>query len=129
MESTRLPARQGIGKPRYTWRAGFTGFYVTMIATFVSWLFCGRLSMARAERDIEKDGLSRPCPWDGPGARIVWYAWAIALPVGRLNRTDDPLINVSLVRRYANGFDRVTARLTVISSGVFLGVGLIGSFL
>lgn len=107
----------------------YWAFMVAMIATFISWLFFGRLTMARIEKDIERDGLSRPCPWDGPGARIVWYAWAIAIPVGRFNKKDDPLINVSLVRHYANGFDRITATVMVISSGAFMVIGLYGSFL
>ncbi|MGQ9427036.1 hypothetical protein ACXYTJ_15385 [Gilvimarinus sp. F26214L] len=107
----------------------YWAFMVSMMATFISWLLFGRSTMARIEHQIKKDGLDRPCPWDGPGARIVWYAWAIALPIGRLNRKDDPFIDVPLVRRYSNGSDRVVAIFMVISSGAFLAIGVVGSFL
>lgn len=80
-------------------------FGALMIATFVSWLIFARLSMARIERSMAKDGLPRPCPWDGPGARIVLYAYAIALPKKLAERLDIRLINDPLVRRYASGAD------------------------
>lgn len=107
----------------------FWSFGIAMAVMFASWLVFGRLTTARIEREIRKDGLPRPCPWDGPGARIVWYAWAIALPVGRFNRLDDPMIDVSLVRRYATRIDRVIATVMVISSAAFLLVGIAGSIL
>lgn len=78
---------------------------VVALTMCVTWLAFGRLA-ARLERRIAADGVTRPCPWDGPGARIVWYAWAIAFPVGRFNRLDDPLIDVGLVRRYATRVDK-----------------------
>lgn len=100
------------------WAAAFT-----IVPTLLTWMVFGRC-MARIERAIKADGKPRPCPWDGPGARIVWYAWAIALPVGRLNPLDDPLIDVKLVRTYANSFDRVTAMMMMLSSGALLAVTL-----
>lgn len=108
----------------YYWACLSTG-----LATCFSWILFGRISMARIERLLKDKGISRPCPWDGPGARIVWYAWAIALPVGRFNRLDDPLINVPLVKRYSNRSDRVIARLMVLSTAAFLVAGFIGPFL
>jgi len=62
--------------------------------------------MARIERAILADGHPRPCPWDGPGARALRYARAIAFPIGRMNPADDKLIDVPLVRRYATVGDR-----------------------
>ena len=76
--------------------------------------------MGRIERQIKADGLPRPCPWDGPGARIVWYACAISFPVGRFNRIDDPTINVPLVRSYATPVDAVSGWVFIISGGLFL---------
>src|SRR5690554_2008907 len=102
-----------------TWLFWITG--PVMITMFISWLIFRRLTMGRIERQIKADGLPRPCPWDGPGARIMWYAYAIALPVGRLNRVDDPFINVPLVRSYATRGDAVRGWMLIIS-GMLFGV-------
>lgn len=91
-----------------------------LIVTFISLLVFGRMSMAPLEKRMKKDGLPRPCPWDGPGARIYWYAWAIALPVGRANREDDPLINVPLVKSYATKGDVTRAIVFMVAQTLFL---------
>lgn len=96
------------------------GWYYWAFAAVVavmapSWLLFGRLTMARIEKSIQADGEPRPCPWDGPGARIIWYAWAIAVPMGRFNPADDPLIDVPLVRKYSTRSDKVLA-ITMLSS-------------
>lgn|SRR5690625_1997732 len=101
---------------------------IIIIIMFISMLAFGRLSMATIEKKIKRDGLPRPCPWDGPGARIIWYAYAIGLPVGRLNRIDDPMIDVGLVRKYATAADRLRAVVLLVSSNAFLVVLLIGAF-
>lgn len=84
--------------------------------------------MARIEKTLKADGKPRPCPWDGPGARIVWYAWAIALPIGRWNPLDDPFIDVELVRQYANDFDRALAKIMVLSSAALMGLMILSMF-
>jgi hypothetical protein len=91
-----------------------------MLLSFLSILLFGRATMAPMEKKIEQDGLPRPCPWDGPGVRILWYAYAIALPVGRLNRADDPLIDVPLVRRYATKGDKARAVMLLASTHTFI---------
>ncbi|MGQ9427040.1 hypothetical protein ACXYTJ_15405 [Gilvimarinus sp. F26214L] len=82
--------------------------------------------MARIEKELKKEGIRRPCPWDGPGARIVWYAWAIAVPVGRLNRLDDPMIDVPLVRSRATRRDKAIATVMLISTAMLLLLIFIG---
>ncbi len=99
-------------------------FYLSVIILFfltaVTWITFARLSMARIEREIIRDGFPRPCPWDGPGARTIWYAYAISVPIGRFNRIDDPLIDVPLVRKYAT-------RADVIRGRIFLIIGYLGT--
>lgn len=102
--------------------------FAIILATFLSWIVFGR-RMARIERAIRNDGKERPCPWDGPGARIVWYAWAIALPIGRFNPLDDPFIEVQLVRDYSNHTDRIAAIMMMISTGLAVLMTLVGSLL
>src|SRR5690625_543453 len=96
----------------------WVAFPIAVIA-LLSVLVFGRMSMAPIEKRIKKDGLPRPCPWDGPGARIFWYAWAIALPVGSANREDDPLINVPLVRSYATKGDVSRAIAFMVAQTLF----------
>lgn len=91
---------------------------MSMFAYFLSWLVFARLSMARIERAILADGHPRPCPWDGPGVRTLWYARAIAFPVGRRNPVDDRLIDVPLVRRYATRADRIRSWFLMVSGFV-----------
>jgi|SRR5690625_691398 len=97
----------------FFWCSGFL-----LAAMFASWLLFARLTMARIERDLKADGYPRPAPWDGVGGRALWYAWAIALPLGPWNPEDDPLINVKLVRRYANRSDKLRAWALFVSGNL-----------
>jgi len=99
---------------------------IVCMTMFVSMLVFGRLTMAAIEKKVKRDGLPRPCSWDGPGARIVWYAYAIGFPLGRFNRIDDPMIDVGLVRKYATPADRVRAIVLLTSGNLFLLMLLIG---
>lgn len=93
---------------------------IVLALLFSSLLVFSRMSMARIEKRIQDDGLPRPCPWDGPGARIFWYAWALSFPVGRANREDDPFIDVPLVKSYATKFDEVRAIAFVVAQSLFI---------
>lgn len=94
--------------------------------TFLSWLCFARLSMARIEREMSRDGLPRSSAWDGVGLRALWYVYAIALPVGRWNRTDDPMIDVPTVRRYATPFDRLLGTILFISGNGWVILIVVG---
>jgi len=102
------------------------GFGASFLIVAICWLVFARLSMTRIERSITHDGLDRPCPWDGLGARAIWYACAVGLPVGPWNPSNDPLIDVPLVRRYASPMDRKLGLAFVFSGGIFLVLLLIG---
>lgn len=106
------------------WFMLFAG--IVMLLAFLTILMFGRMTLAPMEKKLKREGHPRPCPWDGPGARIVWYAYAIGLPVGRFNRVDDPMIDVGLVRQYATAADRVRAIVLLVSGNFFLLVLLVG---
>lgn len=101
-------------------------FVLLIVAMAISWIGFARLSMARIEREMKKDGLERPCPWDGVGYRAIWYAYAIVLPVGKLNPSNDPTIDVPTVRRYATSFDRKLGLFFMVAGYLFVVVGLVG---
>ena len=107
-------------------------FFATLI-TFpsmaISWISFARISMTRMEHEMKADGLPRPCSWDGIGARAVWMAWVIAIPIGPFNLINDPSIDVPTVRKYANATDRKLAIALMISLYSLSFIALTGGFL
>lgn len=104
----------------------FTILGILFFAMAFFWIGFARLTMARIEREMKRDGLTRPSAWDGVGYRALWYAYAIVLPVGDWNRRDDPFIDVPTVRSYAKPFDRKLGLLFMISGFLFLFLVLLG---
>ena len=102
-------------------------FVVVMFALSISWISFARLSMARIEKQMKRDGITRPSAWDGIGLRVLWYAYAIVLPVGIWNRADDPFIDVPTVRRYATTFDRKLGLIFMISGKLAVLTVFIGA--
>lgn len=97
-------------------------FLFIFLGMAVSWISFARISMARIERDMKRDGLPRPAPWDGVGARALWYATAIVLPVGNWNLPNDPFFDNLTVRRYAKPIDKTIGLALIVTAlaGIFL---------
>ncbi|WP_341936431.1 hypothetical protein [Marinimicrobium sp. C2-29] len=95
---------------------------------FGSWLGFARLTMARIEKQMKAEGKPRPCPWDGPGGRVVLYAYAIVLPQKLAKRIHVQLIDAPLIRRYALPKDRWLAFVLVISGSTMIFLGFWGSY-
>ncbi|MFC4257639.1 hypothetical protein ACFOZ5_01195 [Marinobacter lacisalsi] len=91
-----------------------------LIVTMLSWLVFGRLSMARIERAIMAEGKPRPCPWDGVGGRLVWYAYAVALPESFFNDIDNRQLKTSDVKRYSTRADYYRAWVFMIAGHGFV---------
>ncbi|WP_097459078.1 hypothetical protein [Mangrovitalea sediminis] len=89
---------------------------ILFIPMAICWIGFARLSMARIEREMSRDGLPRPAQWDTMGLRVLWYATAIAFDSPRMHRADAPFINVAAVRHYATPFDRKLSIAFVISA-------------
>ncbi|WP_111641394.1 hypothetical protein [Marinimicrobium alkaliphilum] len=106
----------------------FWAFGLSFLTFGPSWILFARLTMARIERQIAQDGYPRPCPWDGPGGRALWYAYAVGLPIGLFNDENDPFINVPLVRRYATPADKIRGFVMVVSGNIFVVVAVIGGW-
>jgi hypothetical protein len=71
----------------------------------ISWLTFAQLSMRPIEKKMKADDKPDSFSWDGVGARIFSYAFAIVFPEKfalRLNR----LMDVTTIRSYANKSDR-----------------------
>lgn len=83
----------------------FWAFGISAGLAMFSWLLLARITLRNIENKIIVSGGQRPCPWDGLGSRIVFYAYGIVLPekqAGRLERIYD----VSLVRNHSTRTDK-----------------------
>jgi hypothetical protein len=103
-----------------------SAFGILAVVTCICWLCFARLTMARIEREMKRDGLSRSSSWDGVGLRVLWYLYAIVLPVGDWNRADDPMIDVPTVRRYATRFDRILGMIFFVAGNTWVIVIVLG---
>ena len=91
-----------VAEPMSIWFMWFFG--VGAMSSCILWLVFAQFTMRRIERQIKEAGISVGFLWDGLGGRIVFYGYAIALPE-RLALRIERLINVNLVRSYANKAD------------------------
>lgn len=99
----------------------FSSFMIMAIA----WITFARLSMARIERDVKKDGHPDTFQWDGLGGRIFFYAFAIVFSESKAKRINK-LINVSLVRSYATHGDWLRGLIFMIASNTCILVTFVG---
>lgn len=97
-----------------------SAFGLLLLTNMVSWVVFGRLSMARIEKCIMAEGKPRPCPWDGVGGRVVWYAYTAALPASFFNDLDDRQLNTADVKRYTTKADRIRAWVFMVSGHGFV---------
>lgn len=100
----------------------FIVFGVIFISTCFSWLCFARLTMARIERDMEREGLALP-RWDRrAGFRVGFYASTILL---RHKPGKMPLVNAEAIQRLATRKDWYLALWFWVSGAVFLLCGVI----
>jgi len=95
-------------------------FGVGAMSSCILWLVFAQFTMRRIERQIKEAGISVGFLWDGLGGRIVFYGYAIALPE-RLALGIERLINVNLVRSYANKADWWGSVLFIVTSHLWIG--------
>lgn len=106
-----------------------SGLFLLTPILFAAWALStfafSRLTMVRIERQIQREGLPRPAPWDTMGLRLNWYAYVIvASRDGRWNRGNRLLIDVDTIRQYATPSDRIRAWAFLISGFLFIALGL-----
>lgn len=95
-----------------------------MMVSFIMWLSFAHFTMRRIEKQMKDDGLPDSFLWDGVGGRIIFYAYAIALPQKIALKFDRRLIDSGLVRSYASSRDRLRAKLFLL----FINVWIVGCF-
>lgn len=99
-------------------------FGVGAMSSCILWLVFAQFTMRRIERQIKEAGISVGFLWDGLGGRIVFYGYAIALPE-RIALRIERLINVPLVRSYANQADWWRSVLFIGTSHLWIGFTLL----
>jgi|SRR5690606_21424799 len=100
----------------------YLSFIILFILAAITWIIFARLSMARIESEIKNDKFL----WDGTGGRIIFYAYAIALPEKMARRIDERLIDASLVRKYATRADWMRGISFLIASNIWILLILAG---
>jgi hypothetical protein len=86
-----------------------------LISSIVSWIIFATVSMRPIERKLRADNKDIISKWDGPGWRVIWYAWAIFLPICNINNSKDPLLNPVEVKKYVTRKDWLLAAWVFIS--------------
>lgn len=79
-------------------------FVTGLVGTAIFLLLFAQLTMRRIEKQIKQDKVETYQSLDFGGTRIITYAYVIVLPEKIASRMDR-LINVGLVRHYANKRD------------------------
>lgn len=104
----------------------FLFFFIFGLIAGMALIAFSRLTMARIERDMKAAGLPDTFLWDGTGGRVVFYAFAIALPEKIAQRIDRRLIDAPLVRRYASRADRLRGLSVIWSFSIWIIVTFAG---
>ncbi len=104
-------------------------FAILLISTVISWLVFAQFSMHPIEKKMQASKKDKISQWDGPGWRVMWYAWAIFLPICGFNNSRDPLLDPVEVKKYANRKDWLLAAWFFISSYGMIISGVVGSYL
>lgn len=99
---------------------------VVFVLTAVSWIFFARFTMGRIEKRIVKDGFGDNLDWDGVGARVILYAYAIMLPEKYASRLGKRLLNSILIRKYATSSDWMGGLVFLILSNSLVLICLMG---
>lgn len=105
------------------WYAWAVGLY--FIPTGIGWIIFSNFSMKRIEKQIKANDIDPGYNWDGVGARIFYYAFAIIATekfAPRLNQ----LIDTEQVRKIATHQDWLRAIYFVTLTYSWLGIALFG---
>ena len=76
--------------------------------------------MRPIERKMRSADVDNASQFDGPGWRVVWYAWAIFLPVCWCNNAKDPVLNPVNVKKFATKKDWWLAAWFFLSGYMFI---------
>lgn len=115
-----------IDQPISPWYMWFVAIGFLFVGIF--WLIFAQSTMRRIEKALKADNAHNDFVWDGLGARIFSYAFAIVLPekvAHRLNR----LMDVKLIRSYATEADWWRGLFFLVITYLWLGVSLLGAAL
>lgn len=91
-----------------------------LVSLAISWLVFASFSMRPIEKKMRNAQLHDSGQLDGPGWRVVWYAWAIFLPVCWCNNARDPVLNPVNVKKFATRKDWWLAAWFFLSGYTFI---------
>src|SRR5690554_3251902 len=96
----------------------------------ISWFVFSRVSVKRIDKEMAADGVSKACPVDIMGLRIIRIAGAISMSYNSiLNPEVDFFMDIRPIQPYAKKHDRILAFVVFTSGHLCIVMGLIHSYL
>lgn len=111
-----------VAQPMSNWLMWVFG--IGAISTGIFLLLFAQLTMRRIEKQIKSDNALSYQPLDFGGSRIITYAYAIIFPEHIALRIAR-LIDVRLIRSYANKTDWVLGLLLIATSHLWIVITLL----
>ena len=99
---------------------------VLFLIAATSWIVFARFTMSRIEKRMSEKGFLNVANWDGIGARVILYAYALVLPQKYAQRIESRLINSISVKSYSDSKDRISGIIFLISSNTLMVSCFIG---
>lgn len=103
----------------------FTLFFLFFICTGITWIIFAQFTMRPIEKRMKADAIANNFLWDGVGARISFYAFAIVFP-RKLALRLDRLMNVEAIRRYAGKSDWLRGFFFLVATNIWLVIIIVG---
>ena len=101
-----------------------------LFVTAATWITYSKITVSRIEKKFQSNGHGIMCPLDGGlGIKAIFLAFAIGLPLGRLNSPHNPYINVLLAREYATRTDVLLSIAYLIISTSSFGSMILGGWI
>lgn len=110
-------------EPGWLGDAFMSALTASLIAFLVSWIVFARVSVAKIERKMRRDGLPKPSRWDRLGTRVPGYALTIAFGWTDLG---NPASYPPLTRQYATRADLGLAWIYLATFSLLGVLALIG---
>jgi len=96
----------------------------------ISWFVFSRVSVKRIDKEMAADGVSKACPVDIMGLRIIRIAGAISMPYNSiLNPEVDFFMDIRPIQPYAKKRDRILAFMVYTSGYLCILLIIFDTFL
>ena len=108
-------------------------FVVTFLIIFfvaaLTWTIYSRTTTRRIENKLKQEGYEGMLSWDGNlGIKSIVLAFALGMRIGPFTTAKTPLIDGSVVNKFAKKRDIIFSQFHIFVSFLFIGSIFFGSF-